>query len=147
MKETRSLGAERLQRGLQQLIAREVVGHDIAQTQAFGRGVFDMPHVEINATAVEQETAVARRLFVIAVMQVDRARPGVAEEVSSSPSPARLRRLRPGPAADETAVLRFEPSDPIHFWEARSLSLARATSRMVCRRNGARRRLAGATTE
>ena len=52
MKDDAIAGAELDKRGLQQFIAGEVVGHDVVQMQALGRGVFDVPHVEIKPAAV-----------------------------------------------------------------------------------------------
>src|ERR1035438_9642451 len=54
--------AKSLQRRLQQIFPRQLVGHEIAQMQAFGRRVFDVPHIEIKTAAVEKESAIARRL-------------------------------------------------------------------------------------
>ena len=125
------LRAECFQRGLQQLVAGDVVGHDIPQTQAFRRGVFDMPHVEIEATAVEQEPAISRRLFVIAVMKVDRARPGIAEEEVLHLHWPGLGAPVVATTAWQAAVFRFEPSDPIHALRARSPSHTQATRTMV----------------
>ena len=74
MNETRSVAPERFQGRLEKLVAGEVVGHDIAQMQALRRSVLDVAHVEIEPAAIEQETAVAGRFLVVAIMQVDRAR-------------------------------------------------------------------------
>ncbi len=110
-------GAERFQRSLQQLIARKVVGHDVAQTEAFGRGIFDVAHVEVNAAAIEQEAAVARRFLVVAIMQIQRAGPGFPEQVIFDPRrPAFAAALRPF-AANEAAILRLDPHDPVHVEE------------------------------
>ena len=106
--------AQILERPLQELIAGDVVGDDVAQMQAFGRRVFDVAHVEIEPAAVEEETAVARRLFVIAVMKIDRAGLRFAEQIILHPH-------RPGIgvgaafiAADEAAVFGFDAGDAIH---------------------------------
>ena len=97
MNETRSADAERFERGLQQHVAGEVVGDDIAHAAAFGRGIFEVPHVDVKAAAVEQKAAVAGRLLVIAIVQVDRAQPCLAKEDILHPRRPGSRRRLPAP--------------------------------------------------
>ncbi len=75
------LSAQSNQRRLQQIVASQFVSHQIVQVQTFRRSVFDVPHVEIEPSAVEEKTAVARRLFVVPVMQVDDAGARLAKKV------------------------------------------------------------------
>ena len=65
--------AQLIERLLQELVAGHVVGDHIAQVEALGRRVLEVPHVQIEAAPVEEEPAVARRFLVIAVMKVDAA--------------------------------------------------------------------------
>ena len=102
------------QRGLEQLVPGDIVGHDVAQTQALGRRVLDVAHVEIKPAAVEEKSAVTRRLFVIAIVQVDRAGLRFAKQIILYPD-------RPGVGmgaafvvADEAAVLRLNAGDAVH---------------------------------
>ena len=81
MNETRSAAPSASSDGLQQLVARQIVGDEIAQMQALRRGIFDVAHVEIKPAAIEQKSAIARRLFVIPIVQIDRPGVRLAEEV------------------------------------------------------------------
>ncbi len=98
----------------QKLVAGQVVGHDVAQLPALGRGVLDVPHVEINAAAIEQEPAIAGRLLVVAIMQVDRARPHPAEEMIFHPHRPGVAVGVRGVAAHQAAIFGLDPCDPIH---------------------------------
>ena len=110
---------ERLQGGLEQLVAGHVVGHDVTQVQALRRGVLDVAHVEIKAASVEEKAAVAGRFLVVPVVQIH----GAGLRFSKQEV---LHFDRPGvgmPAAflsaDEATVFRFDPGDAIHrflFW-------------------------------
>ncbi len=124
MNETRSAAPSCSSAYLEQLIARDVVGDDVAQMQTLGRRVLDVAHVEIKAAAIEQESAVAGRLFVVAIMQIDRARLRFAEKIILHPH-------RPGigmgaalVAADKAAVFRFDPGDAIHSFARNGASRA-----------------------
>src|SRR5262245_8031666 len=82
--------------------------------QTFGRGVFDVSHVEIESPAVKKKPSVARRLLVIAVMEIDRSGIGFAEQIILN-----LRRPKLGihvrlVFAEKTAVLSFDSYDAIH---------------------------------
>ena len=99
---------------MQQVIAREVVSGDVAQIKALGRRVFEMPHVEIKASPVQQKTAVARRFFVIAIVQVDGADLSFVEKVILNNARPHVRapvRLLVG---HQAAVFRFDADDAIH---------------------------------
>ena len=84
-----SVSPKRCQRCLQQFVAGDVVGHQVTQIEAFRRRIFDVPHVEIKPAAVEKKPAVAGRFFVVAIMEIDRARRRPCERDNSSPSPAK----------------------------------------------------------
>lgn len=74
-----------------------------------------MPHIEINAAAVKQEAAISGRLFVIAVMEIDRARLRFAEEKVFHPRWPRLASAARATSTDQAAVFRFDPDNPIHL--------------------------------
>src|SRR5512132_1175573 len=106
--------AESNQRGLQQVVSRQFVRDKIVQMQTFRRRVLDMPHVEIEPPAVQEKAAVARRFLVIAVMKIDRASVGFAEQIIFD-----LRRPKFGihmrlVFAEKTAVLGLDSNDSIH---------------------------------
>ena len=99
---------------MQQLVAGDVVSHHITQMQTLRRCVLDVPHVEIEAAAIQEEATVARRFLVVPVMQIDGARLCLPEEEIFYFD-------RPGvgmPAsvfsADEATVFRFDSGDAIH---------------------------------
>src|SRR6266567_6517828 len=101
--------------------------------QAFRRRIFDVPHIEIKPSAVEQKTAIARRFFIIAVVQVDRASARFAKKMIFHPH-------RPGVAvqmwivaAGEATVFGFDSDDPIHCMRA-SITSAPWTRRKTERR-------------
>ena len=96
------------------MVAGKVVGHDVAQMQAFGGRVLDVAHIEIKPAAIQQETTVARRLFIVAIMKVNRARLCFAEQIILHPH-------RPGVGvgagflpAYEAAIFRFDAGDAVH---------------------------------
>ena len=66
------LRAESHQRRLQEVVAGQFIGDQIMQMQTFRRRVLDMAHVEVETSAVEEKSSVARWFLVIAVMQIDR---------------------------------------------------------------------------
>ena len=41
--------AERVEAGLQQRVASEIVRNHVAQVETLGRRIFEMPHVEVQA--------------------------------------------------------------------------------------------------
>ncbi len=71
---------ERFEGRLQELVAGNVVSDHVTQVQALRRSVFDVPHVEIEAAAVQEEAAIAGRFLVIAIMQIDGACLRLAEK-------------------------------------------------------------------
>ncbi len=102
------------QRPLQQQVARPVIRHDIPHAETFRRGVFQVPHVEVQPPAVEQKPAVARRFLVIAVMQIDRTRPPHLEQVVLDVDRIGIDPLPPVFGIDQAAVLGLETKYPIH---------------------------------
>jgi hypothetical protein len=71
-------------------------------------------HIEIQTAAVTKKTSVTRWLFVVAVMQINRAGLGVSEKMVFY-----LRRPELGInmrlfLAQETAIFGFDPNDPVH---------------------------------
>src|SRR5512133_3464342 len=96
------------ERRLQQVVSRQLVRDKIVQMQTFRRRVLDMSHVEIEPPAVQEKSAVARRFLVIAVMKIDRASVGFAEQIIFD-----LRRPKFGihvwlVFAEKTTVLGFD---------------------------------------
>src|SRR5438552_10363962 len=82
--------------------------------QTLRRRVLDVPHIEIEPAAVQEKSTVARRFLVIAVMQINRARVGFAEQIIFH-----LRRPKLGihvrlVFAEETTVLGLDSYDSIH---------------------------------
>jgi len=90
-----------------------VEGNDIAQAVALRRGILDMPHVQVEPPAVEQETAVARRFFVVPIVQINRAESRDIEMWfltrigNASGRPA-------GPRCDQAAVFGLQPDNAVH---------------------------------
>ena len=119
--------AERFEGRLQEQVAGEVVGHRVPDHAAFGRGVFEMPHVDVEAPAVQEKTAVSGRLLVVAIMQVDRPRLGLLEEVIFHPGWPDVGVGIPLLACSETAVFGFNANDAIHG------RTRMVTSEIVCR--------------
>src|SRR5207342_2010961 len=78
------------------------------------RRVFDVPHVEIETTAVKEKAAVARRFLVIAVMKIDRARVGLTEQIIFDLCWPKLGIHVRLLFAEKTTVLGFDSNDPIH---------------------------------
>src|SRR6266545_5563666 len=106
--------AESKERRLQQVVSGQLVRDKIVQMQAFRRCVLDVPHVEIEPPAVQEKSAIARRFLVIAVMKIDRAGVGLAEQIIFD-----LRRPKLGihvrlVFAEKTTVLGFDSNHSIH---------------------------------
>jgi hypothetical protein len=71
-------------------------------------------HVEIEPATVQKKTAIAWRLFIVAVVQIDRADLRFAEEMIFHPYwPGIGSALHIAPA-HEAAIFRFESDDAIH---------------------------------
>ena len=51
------------------------------QMQTLRRCVLNVTHVEVETSAIKKKTAVAGRLFIIAVMQIDRPGLGFPEKI------------------------------------------------------------------
>src|SRR5215471_2157413 len=64
-----------LDRLLQNGIPSPIGGDYIGQGMTFRRGIFQMPHVEIDTTRIRQEPAVAGRFVMSPMMQVKHALP------------------------------------------------------------------------
>ena len=118
------------QRALQKRIPRQVVGHGVPQRAAFRRGIFKVAHVDVEPPAVQQKTAVARRLLVVAVVEVDRAELRLAEDVV-------LHAGRPGIGAalrlvglDQAAIFRLDAHDAVHEAQTRP-ELPRGQARLT----------------
>src|SRR3954453_19193612 len=83
--------------------------------QTFGRRVLDVAHIEIERAAVKKKAAVARWFLVIAIMKIDGARVGFAEQVIFD-----LRRPQLGihvrlVFAEEKTVPGFNSNERTHF--------------------------------
>src|SRR3984893_16983580 len=86
-----------------------------------------MSHVEVESTSIQKKTAVARRFFVVPVMQVDSAHMTFPEEVV-------LHLNRPGVCLalglvfrDQTTVLCLETNDSVHRFAVSDENGAQAT--------------------
>ena len=73
-----------------------------------------MSHVEIEPPAIQQKAAVARRFLVVAVMQIDRARLGLAKEIVFDLGRPKLGIGARLFLAQKAAVFGFNSNDPIH---------------------------------
>ena len=62
--------AEIFQGLLQDAISRPIGGHKIHQGRALGRGIFKVPHVEIDSAGIGEKSAVAGRFIMPAMMTV-----------------------------------------------------------------------------
>src|SRR5215510_6967153 len=92
-----------------------------------------MSHVEVKTTAVQQKTTVTRRFLVVAVMQIDRAGFGLAEQVILDLCRPKLGIHVRLVFAQKTTVLGFDSNDSIHSnqithrmatWLSEKMSLA-----------------------
>src|SRR6266581_3040630 len=106
--------AESNQRRLQQIISGQLVRDKIVQMQTFRRRVLDVPHVEIEPSAVQEKAAVARRFLIVAVMQIDRPGVGFAEQIIFNLRRPKLRIHVRLVFAEKTTVLGFDSDDSIH---------------------------------
>jgi hypothetical protein len=109
------VGVESDQRRAQQLVPGHFEGHKIVQVKTLGRGVLDVAHVEIETTAIEEESAIARRLFVIAVVKVNGPGTRFLKQIVlylSRPKLAVTARLI---VTEEAAVFGFDANDSIHL--------------------------------
>ena len=82
--------------------------------QTFRRCVLEVPHIEIEPTAVEEKSAIARRFLVVAVMKIDCTGVRLAKEIIFD-----LRRPKLGihvrlVFTEKTAVFGFDSYDAIH---------------------------------
>ena len=82
-----------LNQELGETVAREIVSNVIIEGPAFWRRVFEVPHVEVKASAVQQKAAIPRRLFVIPVVQIERTGAHFFERMIFHPSRPRVGRL------------------------------------------------------
>ena len=85
--------------------------------QTFGRRVLDVPHIEIETAAIQEEPAIAGRFLVVAIVKINRSDLGFSKEIILN-----LRRPSLGIGvrvflAEQTAVLSFYSDDPIHLDE------------------------------
>ena len=130
MNETSGSEMQLLQRLLEQDLADLVVGDDVGQREAFRRAVFDVAHVEIEPAAVEEKAAVARRLVVIAVVQIDQAELLLLEDVIAD---ARRDGGQPERFGSHAAIFGLQAGEPLHaltvprFWRE-------ATGNIISRR-------------
>ena len=102
------------ERRLQEIVTSELVCNEIMQMQAFRRCVLDMSHVEIKSAAVQQETAIAWRILVVAVVQIDRAGVSFAKQIVLNLGRPKLGIYVRLVFAEKTTVLGFNSNDSIH---------------------------------
>jgi len=108
------LRAESNQRRLQQVIPGQLVRDKIVQMQTLRGCVLDVTHIEIEPTAVEEKSAIARWFLVVAVMKIDCTGVGLAKEIILD-----LRRPKLGihvrfVFTEKTAVFGFDSYNAIH---------------------------------
>ena len=102
------------ERGLEQFVPGQVVGDKIPEMEAFRRGILDVPHVEIKAAAIEKKTAVARRLLIIPVVQIDGPYLGLAKKMVFDLGRPDLGTPVQAFVPGEAAILGFNPDNAIH---------------------------------
>src|SRR4029079_1159502 len=102
------------ERRLQEIVTSELVCNEIMQMQAFRRCVLDMSHVEIKSAAVQQETAIAWRFLVVAVMQINRAGVSFAKQIVLNLGRPKLGIYVRLVFAEKTTVLGLDSHDAIH---------------------------------
>jgi len=88
-----------------------VVGDDVGEREALGGAVFDVAHVEVKPSAVEEEAAVAGGLVVVAVVQVDQADFFLFEEVVAHPGG---HGGKPEGFGGEATVFGFQAGESLH---------------------------------
>ena len=95
--------------GLQQeQIARSIVAHNITETGAFGSTEFNMPHIDVEATAIVEEAAISRRFIPATMVKINKAElPIVEKPVSNFSKDVALGEL----LFDQTTVFSFEADD------------------------------------
>jgi len=84
------------------------------QVQTFRRRVLDVSHIKIETTAVAKKASVARWLFVVAVMQINRAGLRVSEKMIFDLGRPELGINMRLYFTQKAAVLGFDPNNPIH---------------------------------
>jgi len=102
---------EFLERLLEKDFADLVIGDDIGEREALRRAILDVAHVEIEAAAVEEETAIARGLVVVAVVKIDQPELFLFEDIIAN---ARGDGGKPERFGSHTAVLGFQTGEPLH---------------------------------
>src|SRR3984893_1534996 len=73
-----------------------------------------MSHVEVETSAVEEQSPVSRRFLVVAVMQIDRANIRLSEEIIFNFRRPQLRIDVRFVFTQKTAVFGLDSNDPIH---------------------------------
>jgi hypothetical protein len=71
-----------------------------------------MPHIEVKAPAIQQESPIPRRLLIVAVVLVEHTHAQLFEKVILHPCRPRLG-VRPA-TGDEAPVFRLDASNPVH---------------------------------
>src|ERR1043166_4134503 len=82
--------------------------------QTLRRRVLDVSHVEVEPSAVEEKSSIARRFLVIPVMQIDRAGVCLSKQIVFDLGRPQLRIHVRLVLAQKTAVFGFNSNDPIH---------------------------------
>lgn len=96
---------------LDQQIAGAVVGEEVVEGQALGGAVFEVAHIDIGASAVEEEAAVARGFIPIPLEDVGKAVALILEEPIADPTDGGC---GSGGVGGEAAVFGFESDDAGH---------------------------------
>jgi hypothetical protein len=83
--------------------------------QTFRGRVLDVPHVEVETSAIEKKASVPRWFFVISVMQIDGASVGLSKEIVFNFAWPKLGIAMRLSLAQKAAVFGFNSNDPVHF--------------------------------
>ena len=73
--------AKRIQRSLNHRIARQIERHHIAHRATLRRRIFEVPHIEVKPSSIQQKATIPRWLFIIAVMPIQCADTRFFEQV------------------------------------------------------------------
>ena len=114
------IGQVHLLEGLQENgVPGPVVAQQINQRQTFRRAIFQMAHVHVGPSSVEQKTAVARRFVPIALVHVGQAKSVLLENPVADPADGAG---RTGGVVGQTTVLCFQANDAVHKLESAGVS-------------------------
>src|SRR5437870_225640 len=108
------LRAKGNQRRLEQVVSCQFISHQIVQMETFWRRVLDVSHIKIQTPTVTKKTSVTRWLFIVAIMQINRAGFCVSEKMIFNLRRPEFRITVRLFLAQKTAIFGFDSDDPVH---------------------------------